>query len=201
MAELKEVFEMVTKQTEPDLDSWREQERRQRRTARNRQGGAVRDGVAAIVAALAIVAADTCQARTRPREGGQPTPTPPLVPTTSGAQIIGLDGTVRERIPGMPAGASGLKVSPDGRTIAFMTHRWHESRRSGVTAAGCRSSPATQRTAEGTHRRPSRGPRTGAQIAYVANDDIYVRDATARHDAPPHRRSGWRVFPAWSSGG
>ena len=32
MPELKEVFDMVTKQTEPDIDSWRDQEQRQRRT-------------------------------------------------------------------------------------------------------------------------------------------------------------------------
>jgi len=51
MAELRQVFEMVTKQTEPDVDAWREQERRQRRTSRNRKVGAL-----AITAAIGIVA-------------------------------------------------------------------------------------------------------------------------------------------------
>ena len=51
MPELKEVFDMVTTQTEPDLDSWREQEQRQRSTARNRRIGAF-----ALVAAIGIVA-------------------------------------------------------------------------------------------------------------------------------------------------
>jgi Tol biopolymer transport system component len=37
MAELKELFDMTTKHKEPDLGSWQEQERRQRRTTRNRQ--------------------------------------------------------------------------------------------------------------------------------------------------------------------
>ena len=41
MPELKEVFEMVTKQTEPDLDAWQEQEQRQRRAARNRKVSAL----------------------------------------------------------------------------------------------------------------------------------------------------------------
>ena len=35
MPELKEVFDMVTNQTEPDLDSWGQQDERQRRTARD----------------------------------------------------------------------------------------------------------------------------------------------------------------------
>ena len=52
MPELKEVFEMATRQIEPDLDAWREQERRQRRTARNRKLGAI-----GLVAALAVIAA------------------------------------------------------------------------------------------------------------------------------------------------
>jgi len=51
MPELKEVFDMVTNQTEPDLDSWRQQDERQRRTARNRKLG-----VFALAAAIAVVA-------------------------------------------------------------------------------------------------------------------------------------------------
>lgn len=51
MPELREVFEMVTKQTEPDVDAWREQEGRQRRKSRNRRWGAY-----AVAAAIGIVA-------------------------------------------------------------------------------------------------------------------------------------------------
>jgi len=51
MPELKEVFDMVTNQTEPDLDSWKQQDERQRRTARNRKLG-----VFALAAAIAVVA-------------------------------------------------------------------------------------------------------------------------------------------------
>ena len=55
MHELKEVFDMVVKQAEPDLGSWNDQERRQRRTARNRKIGAFAV-VAALLAGAAIVA-------------------------------------------------------------------------------------------------------------------------------------------------
>ena len=51
MPDLREVFEMVKQQTEPDLDSWTEQERRMRRAGRNRKVGAL-----ALVAALAAAA-------------------------------------------------------------------------------------------------------------------------------------------------
>ena len=51
MPELKEVFDMVTNHTEPDLDSWRQQDERQRRSARHRKLG-----VFALAAAIAVVA-------------------------------------------------------------------------------------------------------------------------------------------------
>ena len=52
MPELKEVFEMVTQKVEPDLDVWNQQERRQRRAARNRRLSAI-----GLVAAMAVLAA------------------------------------------------------------------------------------------------------------------------------------------------
>ena len=51
MSELREVFEMVTKQTDPDVDAWKDQERRQRRRSRNRRLSAL-----ALAAAIGIVA-------------------------------------------------------------------------------------------------------------------------------------------------
>jgi hypothetical protein len=67
MPELREVFEMTTKQMEPDVDAWREQEKRQRRSARNRKIGALAVAAAIGVAALVVVLAN---------RGGQNTTTP-----------------------------------------------------------------------------------------------------------------------------
>ena len=74
MSELREVFEMVTKQTEPDLDAWREQERRQRRKGRNRKLGAlaIAAAIGVVATAVAIRAVDE---GTGTRPGGQPTDT------------------------------------------------------------------------------------------------------------------------------
>ena len=195
MPELKEVFEMVTKQTEPDLDSWREQEERQRRVARNRRVGAIAL-VAAIVAALAIFALNGRENGSR-EVGTNPTE-PPSVPI--GAQIIGLDGTVRERIPGMPAGASGLKVSPDGRTIAFMTidGRVATIRRDG---SGLQNLTGDTANSGGDAQEAVSWSPDGAQIAYVANDDIYVRDADGSNMLRLTDDPAGEFFPAWSSQG
>jgi len=75
MPDLREVFEMTTKQMgEPDLDSWREQERRQRNASRNKKLG-----VFAVAAAIAVVAV-VWIVGTR---GGQDTTTPANPPTTA----------------------------------------------------------------------------------------------------------------------
>ena len=55
MAELKEVFEMTTRQVEPDLDSWKDQERRQQQTRRRRRIGAFAVAAAIGVAAVVLV--------------------------------------------------------------------------------------------------------------------------------------------------
>ena len=79
MPELKEVFDMVSQQSEPDTDAWKEQERRQRRTARNRKLGAY-----ALTATFAVVLAVVAGTQLRgdrterpPEPGDDPTATVP----------------------------------------------------------------------------------------------------------------------------
>lgn len=55
MPEMREVFEMVTKQTEPDLDAWKQQERRQRRSSRIRKVSAISIAAAIGIAAVIVV--------------------------------------------------------------------------------------------------------------------------------------------------
>ena len=118
MPELKEVFDMVTKQTEPDLDSWNQQEERRRRTARNRK-----IGVFVLAAAIAVVVAVMVQAMTERGSltvGTDATSSPQQV-ATSFAQAYGAfdaDGVIADVADG--ADISGLMLGPaeEDRTAA-----------------------------------------------------------------------------------
>ncbi len=114
MAELKEVFEMVTKQTEPDLDSWKEQEDRHRRSSRNRRMGGF--AVAAAIVAIAVVAA--VLARTDDEQGTPPAIAPPSTETPQMLSIVDVgSGTVTEFAA--PRGSSQYDVSLDGTMVTY----------------------------------------------------------------------------------
>jgi len=116
--ELREVFEMVTKQTEPDLDAWREQEQRHRRASRNRKLGAF-----AVAAGIGLVAVVVIIRAAGDGTGTQPAvqPTPVAVPEVD----YQLDLQTGEMTPlpnsiaGENDGGSGYAVSPDGRMLAY----------------------------------------------------------------------------------
>jgi hypothetical protein len=118
MAELKEIFEMVTNNTEPEPGAWTEQERRQRRASRSRKYVAIAV-VAAIIVALGVFAAVTDH-----NESSQPAaqPTPSIAPWVSPAYgkgqtifVMGEDGSPVALTHGyLPA------LSPDRKTIAFL---------------------------------------------------------------------------------
>jgi Tol biopolymer transport system component len=113
MPELKEVFDMVTKQTEPDIDSWRDQEQRQRRTARNRKVGAF-----ALVAAMAAVAAVIGIIAMRPDDRDR---TAGLTPIRDDATHLVFDletGTITT-LPKSLDGGSFYVVSPGGDQLAY----------------------------------------------------------------------------------
>jgi hypothetical protein len=80
MADLREVFEMTTNQMgEPDVDSWREQEKRQRNANRNKKIGAF-----ALAAAVAVVAIAWIVGTSE----GQDTATPANQPTNQTAKDV-----------------------------------------------------------------------------------------------------------------
>jgi Tol biopolymer transport system component len=112
MPELKQVFEMVTNQVEPDLEAWGELEQRRRQTARNRKVAALAM-VAVIMAAIALFAAAALnRGKDRSAPGVARSESVPNFTT------VGSDGSVRSTIPGY-AGAATPDVSPDGTMVAF----------------------------------------------------------------------------------
>jgi hypothetical protein len=193
MHDLREVFEMVTKQTEPDLDSWKQQEDRQRRSARIR-----RLTVLALVAAFAL-AFGVFAWTARPGSGGTSVTKPPSGTTlpsardARGAIIAGLDGTIQRTVPGLPEDAFALSLAPNG-TIAFVTgvDGVNTIATIGIDGQGMRTLVAGEA--------PAISP-DGAQIAFVRNDDIYVMNVDGTNirqlTTDPHRDE----FPQWSPDG
>jgi Tol biopolymer transport system component len=178
MAELKEVFDMATKQVEPDQDSWKQQEQRQRRTTRNRRVGAIVLVAAMIAAAVLVVVVS------RPKQedgvGSHPSPSPFATIPPIGAQVIGLGGTPIQQVGGFSAD-KGLALSPDGTEIAFY------SRIGGVKLVG---------VSGGNERLLTQGVNTnhgdamdhvswspdGSELAYAWDGEIYVMAADGSHE-------------------
>lgn len=116
MPDLKEAFEMVKQQTEPDQDSWAEQERRIRQSQRKRKYGALAL-VAALAVMMAIVVASNLGADDQgvgPASGG-----PSIVP--AGSELALLDiSTGATTGTGVVPGASEIDVSPDGTKMTYV---------------------------------------------------------------------------------
>lgn len=198
MSELREVFEIVTKHTEPDLDSWKDQERWQRRAARNRKLGAF-TLAAALVLGVAVIALLQDPVDKGEAPATQVPASPPL-----GAQVIGLDGTVYQQIPGLPADAIGFRPSPDGNTIAFFTYHENEYRVASIRTDGTdlrylTDHPDNDNTGDGWFA-VSWSP-DGTRLAYSASGDIYVMGADGSNVQRITTSRQGDYHPSWSPDG
>ena len=118
MPDLREVFEVTTKQMgEPDLDSWRKQEHRQRKATRNRRIGAI-----AVVAAL-VVAGMVLGIRALERDDVQPAGSGANSTLPEGAEQQTLSivdvGSGAATAFTAPAGASDFDFTLVGSMVAF----------------------------------------------------------------------------------
>jgi len=205
MAELKEIFEMVTNKTEPDTQAWQEQERRQRRRGSGRRAAAF--AVAAAVLVLAIVA--VAALRDAPASQPAATTAPPLVGATG---LVAYDATSGRMSPSVQDVASfGAAVSPDGHSVAFLRSvKGHDeiflSAIDGTGATQITGLPGQPGCACGSFD-PTWSP-DGTQIAFsgtnaAGNRGIYVLDratGTVRqltHDTG----TSFEMTPAWSPDG
>ena len=211
MPELREVFELTTKQMgEPDVDSWREQERRQRRTSRNKRLGAL--AVAAAIGLVAVVvvirAADDGKG-TRPAM--RPTPTPPAIAVPETDYVLDLNTGEMTSLPESIARNSisdWYAVSPDGAMVAYTSH--DEAGRIQVFIASLDGTGVQQVTDDPRGAEVPDWSPDGAAIAYQASGDgdvnnILVLDlATGEtsqitHEKPTSRRGA--VGPQFSPDG
>jgi hypothetical protein len=206
MLELREVFEMVTKQTEPDLDSWKKQEDRQRRASRNRRVGAI---VVAVAAAIAIgIFALVTRPSTNQISVNSVSPPPPLAFVTTppiGPQIVALDGTPVTQLPTSLWGAKSVRLSPDGTTLAYIDGR------GAVHTVGIHGSNDQQLTEDGNTNDSSTGDFVeqnhvdwspdGTKLVYAYSGEIYVMnaDGSGRHAVTTDSTAqDGDYYPVWS---
>jgi Tol biopolymer transport system component len=201
MHDLREVFEMVTKQTEPDLDSWKKQENRQRQKSRNRRIGAI------VVAAAAAIAIGAFALASRPGSGktsvtNPPAPSVPFVTTPPiGAQLVAPDGTPVRQFPGSFSDDSSLQLSPDGTTLAYISAGYVHTVR--VDGSDDRTLTGAGNTNEGDAQNHVVWSPDGSQLAYAYTGNIYIMNADGSDQhAITHSPGGLGdYYPAWSIDG
>jgi WD40-like Beta Propeller Repeat len=200
MLELREVFDMVTKQTEPDLDSWKKQEDKQRRAARNRKIGAVAVAVAAVVViglfALASKPGPNHVTVTNPPSTVPLNTTPPI-----GVQFVASDGTPVRQFPGDHNGDDSLQLSPDGSTLAYTNDGYVHL----VNVDGTNDRIVSQNgnTNGGDATGHVAWSPDGSQLAYSFSDDIWVMNADGSNQHPITHATGGSgyYYPDWSVNG
>ena len=123
MPDLDELFRVATDPKEPPPGGLQRQHRLQDR--RRRRSRAATFGVVAVAAAMVIGVVASLE---RPVAGSDPplgtSPHPSgvaVVPKRFQPSIVGLDGSVEDLPFDLPDDAHGLAISPDGRTIAYVT--------------------------------------------------------------------------------
>ena len=180
MPDIKEVYEMVVKQSPPQPDALELQRKRQDRVKRNRRAGAIA-AVVTIAAALALVFAVTRPAGTGgPAHTGSGSPSPAFNTTPPiGAQIVGTDGKPSQQFAAIFTNSFAPRLSPTGLMVAY------SGRLGSVgTAAFDGTNPRTLVGPQGDHGDGHVGVSwnaNGTRIAYSWKGDLYVMDANGSH--------------------
>jgi Tol biopolymer transport system component len=204
---VKEVFDMVAKQVEPDVHEWNEQERRQRR-----RNGAHKAGAMALVAAVvATLIVGLVRVGGRSEQPAVRTPSP-VTPSVGSLSLVAID-VANGSTTGTPFGdiaAGQADVSPNGRQIAFI-----RSARNGHTQIYIANIDGTnQRRVTGLPdqqgcscgaRDPDWSP-DGTQVAFSGldldgNKDIYVLDLGLGSIKRITRSFSGEAGPDWSPDG
>jgi Tol biopolymer transport system component len=195
MPDIQEVFRMATQKVRPDPAALERQHARERRHALRQK-----IPVYALVAALVI--AGVAIAITRLAGSGPKTPLgkPTGAVTQTGGQqavVVGLDGTPRATISGIPTTTEGLSLSPDGTKVALSDG--YAISTIGIDGTGLRDLSLPFRA-----QKPVWSP-DGSRIAFEGqhngNADIYVIDADGSNLRRVTRSPADDLTPTWSPDG
>ncbi len=196
---------MKTMQTEPDQDSWKDQERRQRRTARNRKIGAF--ALVAAIVAVAIVVIASNMDRGESSAATQPPPTA----TQTGSRLLELRTGEMTPIPESIAGGFIYSVSPDGTRLAY--DPCVDNTPVTICVAGVDGTDVHPVTPESLNAYGPRWSPDGGSLVYQARDrgtqemgnlfivDVVTGDATRITDFPGGTYEWWYLSPEISPDG
>jgi Tol biopolymer transport system component len=204
MPDVKEIYDMVTRQAPQRPNPFHRQLTRQARAARNRKLGAIGLAAALIATLVAYGAVQLARSGTTPADQQQPSPSvairtePPL-----GAQLIGLDGTVIGQLPAALLAGEAAEISPDGQTIAFydQTGALHTIEVDGthelelVTPVGS--------LAAGDAKRAISWSPDGSRLAFVRWENIWIvnADGSSLHALTHSGPAFGNYHPSWSPDG
>jgi Tol biopolymer transport system component len=212
MPDLREVFELVKQQTEPDLDSWAEQERRMRHQKRNQKIGAFALVAMFAVAALVFVLSSSGDENDVP--AGQPeTELSPggdvVTPFVGFAQYEVATGETTGT--GIVPSSSAVDVTADGTKMTYVSSPSGE--RDTVHVANIDGSDEQQfgRTNLAGEAKAPRWSPDGTQIVFQGKrgehiGNIYVLDVATGDveqitDLEPMTAGLWWMAPTFSPDG
>ena len=207
MPELREVFDMTTRQVEPDKDAWREQEKHQRRSSRNKRLGAFAVAVAIGLATVALVLVN----RTDPssnRPAGNPSPTP--LPQLSAASWVDLQTGEATPLPQSILGGSLYFTSPDSKMFVYNPCC---NSPNPVFVANVDGTGVRQITPDGIDGFGAQWSPDGSMLVYQRRDgatekignlfvvDVATGEATRITDLDPAHYGWWFLSPSFSPDG
>jgi WD40 repeat protein len=207
MPELKEVFEMTTRQVEPDVDAWREQEKHQRRSSRNKRIGAFAVAAALGVAAIVLVLSNRDDPSTN-RPGAEPSPAPRT--EISGPSFVDLQTGDTAPLPESILGGSLYFTSPD-RTMFVINSCC--SPPNPVSIANVDGTDVRQVTPDGVDGFAARWSPDGSSLVYQGRNaatieigNIFVVDVATGEtrqitDLEPAFHGAWSMHPSFSPDG
>jgi Tol biopolymer transport system component len=207
MPELREVFEMTTKQVEPDVDAWREQEKHQRRSSRNKKIGAF--AVAAAIGLVAVVLVFVN--RPEPSSIGPATnPSPTPLPEFSVPSSVDLQTGGATPLPQSILGGSLYFTSPDRQMFVYSLCCGTPNP---VFVANVDGTGVRQITPDGIDGFAARWSPDGSMLVYQQRHggtseignlfvvDVATGEATQITDLDPENYGLWALLPSFSPDG
>jgi hypothetical protein len=210
MPELREVFEMTTKQMEPDVDAWRKQEGRQRRSSRNKRIGAFAVAAAIALAGVALIIG-VWAGRNATTPANQPTPEAPVDAT---AQVVATgfldaygafdaDRAITYLADDADLSALGLGGTRDFRMLlSLFEAQGYKQMLTSCEETGSSASGTDVRCAFDFHAIRSdeigRGPYSGSYFDLTVRDGVIVR-ASEYLEIEEFSAQMWEPFAAWVS--